>query len=395
MEKVKTIIVGGGASGLFCALCLNDNDALVIEKCDRVGRKLSATGNGQGNLSNTTLSENDYFCEDRKKVATILNEFSPKVTLSKLEEKGGVFTADERGRVYPAGKQASAVTDLLRFSLTADGKKTVTGCAVKRIKKERSSFIVECEKDGQSLTFCSQNLVFATGGKAAKNFGTDGSAFEMIKTLGHTVTDLYPSLVQLKTDTRFIKGLKGIRVSACVKATTKRGEIAREEGDVIFTDYGVSGDAIFRISAFVTDRTDKVTLSIDFAPTISDEEILSSIRAKKKIGAYEANELLSGVLPSALGRAICRRAESANEREILKKVRSFTLEVTGSLGFDYAQVTKGGVPLGEVSDTLESKIVENLFITGEALDVDGKCGGYNLQWAFSSALAVATAINEK
>ncbi len=395
MEKAKTIIVGGGASGLFCALCLNDRDTLVLEKCDRVGRKLSATGNGQGNLSNTILSENDYFCDDRKKVATILREFSPKVTLSKLEEKGGVFTADERGRVYPAGKQASAVTDLLRFSLAADGKKTLTACEVKRIKKEYGSFIVECEKDGQSLTFCSQNLVFATGGKAAKNFGTDGSAFELIKALGHSVTELYPSLVQLKTDTRFIKGLKGIRVSACVEAVTKTGKIAREEGDIIFTDYGVSGDAIFRISAFVTDKADKVTLSLDFAPTISDEEILSSIRAKKKIGIYEASELLSGVLPSALGRAVCKRAESVDEREILKKVRAFTLEVTGSLGFDYAQVTKGGVPLGEVSDTLESKIVENLYITGEALDVDGKCGGYNLQWAFSSALAVATAINEK
>lgn len=243
--------------------------------------------------------------------------------------------------------------------------------------------------------FSARYLVFATGGKSAKNFGTDGSAYELIKKLGHSVTPLCPSLVQLKTDTDFIKGLKGVRVQAKVTAKVSGKEIATEKGDLIFTDYGVSGDAIFRISAFVTDKKEKVTLTIDFAPEVDDETILRSIERKKATGKYEKKELLSGILPSALGRAVCKRANESSGEKILKNLRAFTLEVKGSLGFDYAQVTKGGVPLDEVTDSLESKKVKNLYIVGEALDVDGKCGGYNLQWAFSSASAVANEINAK
>lgn len=136
MEKTETLIVGGGASGLFCALLLKSNNLIVLERGERVGRKLSATGNGQGNVGNESLSISDYFCKDAKKVGAIIERYPTSYTLGKMEERGAVFTSDERGRIYPAGKQASAVTDTLRFALSADGKKTLTGYEVKSVEKK-------------------------------------------------------------------------------------------------------------------------------------------------------------------------------------------------------------------------------------------------------------------
>ncbi len=395
MEKVKTVIVGGGASGLFCALCHFGNDLVVLEKGDRVGKKLSATGNGQGNVSNVKLTENEYFCKEKERLAKLLRLYPSTYTLGLMEQRGGLFVADERGRIYPAGKQASAVTDLLRFSLAAEGKRTITDCTVTAIEKKGDGFVVSAQAAGKMQAYFAENVVFAAGGKAAKNFGTDGSSFEMLKKLGHSVSKLYPSLVQLKTDTSHIKGLKGIRVRATVTALLRGKELCRETGDVIFTDYGVSGDAIFRVSAFITDKNERVVLSLNFAPDVSDERIKRALMAKKAHRAMDGSGILSGILPSALGRAIIKRAETDDVEKLLELIRDFTLDVTGTLGFDYAQVTKGGVPLCEVTDSLESKIVNGLYIIGEALDVDGQCGGYNLQWAFTSAAAACDSINNK
>ena len=236
-------------------------------------------------------------------------------------------------------------------------------------------------------------MVLCAGGKAAKNFGTDGSAYALAKSLGHSVTALYPSLVQLKTDTEHIKSLKGIRVYSQVKALINGKEVACETGDVIFTDYGVSGDVIFRLSAFVSDKTEgDVTLSIDLLPDISEQKLRDVLQQKSKLTHIPSGEILCGILNNQVGRAVVKRAKSESVNALVDVVKRFKLKVTGTLGYDYAQVTKGGIPLSEVDDTLQSKSCKGLYLAGEILDVDGRCGGYNLQWAFTSACVIADAL---
>ncbi len=382
MEKFEVIVIGGGASGLMVATNLRAK-TLLLERGERVGKKLSATGNGQGNLSNLNLSVDNYFSNHRKnKIAKILRENSPQKTLDYFKTLGVTFTADERGRVYPSSRQASAITDALRYEIARLGVEVRTTTTVQKIEKSKDYYKILSDKG----EFIAPFVIVATGGKSAKNFGTDGNGYELVKPLGVTVTDTYPSLVQLKADTTYTKTLKGIRVQARAKFCGKRAE-----GDIIFTDYGISGDLVFRLSAFGREGE----MEIDLLPTIEKEELIEILTKKKERGAYPKGELLSGILNNQVGRAVIKRVGSEEPTLLADCVKKFTLLVTGSLGFDYAQVTKGGVHLHDVTENMESKKHKGLFFTGEILDVDGECGGYNLQWAFSSAMAVAERINGK
>ena len=233
-------------------------------------------------------------------------------------------------------------------------------------------------------------MVFCVGGKAQKQFGTDGSAYAIVEKFGHKTTPLFPSIVQLRTDISHIKSLKGIRVDCVVTALIEGRAAVKVRGDVIFTDYGVSGNAVFSVSSYIADKTG-AELSIEFLPDFAAEEIERCISAKQKYG-WGRDELLSGLLHNQLGRAVIRRANSDKPSEIAGMLKDFRLKVTGTLGFDYAQVTKGGIEMSGITYELESRFVKNLFFAGEVLDIDGDCGGYNLQWAFTGGKRVADAI---
>ena len=247
--------------------------------------------------------------------------------------------------------------------------------------------------------FSAEKVVLCMGGKCAKNFGTDGESYALATRLGHTLTSLYPSLVQLKTETKDIRTLKGIRVfDAGVTASwqengTRKSHALR--GDIIFTDYGVSGDAVFRLSAFIADKKE-AELSIDFLPDFTQTDILEALQSKRKALPNEQNsEWLCGIVNNQVGRAVMKKVASTDLSTIAGAVKKFRLPVQGTLGFDYAQVTKGGIPLSEVDDSLQSKKAKGLYFAGEILDVDGECGGFNLQWAYASAKTVANAIEKE
>lgn len=391
-DFVKTAIIGGGASGLFCALLLK-NSAVVLEKGPRAGRKLSATGNGQGNLSNAVMNADCYFPEkNRGFVRRALERFGSVQTLARFEKEGIIFVADEKGRVYPAGRQASAITDLLRYGLRPPQKTTVTGCEAVTLSKKDGLFETHCVVAGEKRIFRSENVVVCTGGKAAPNFGSDGSGYKFAKAFGHTVTPLFPSLVQLKTDTTYTKTLKGKRAFCKARATAGNKILAEVEGDVIFTDYGISGDAVFRLSAFAAGREEKVGITLDFLPMSDAERLKKALDAKKRGGIVPPGELFLGILDNQIGRAVMKRAAETGE-DCVFLAKNFTLDVTGTLNFDYAQVTKGGIPADELTDGMESRKQKGLFFAGEIIDVDGMCGGYNLQWAFTSAAIAAESIN--
>ncbi len=395
MMNYDITIIGGGAAGLACAAYLAQSEKnikiLLVDAGERFGKKLAATGNGQGNISNVDMSVKHFHggnCALVEKIAC-----ADAYAGGKLFDC--LFTADANGRIYPAGKQASALVDNLLFKLKNSGNvQLVSGCTVKAVEKVADGFSVVCDplKDGalEGGSCVSKYVVFCTGGKAQKQFKTDGSAYSLATHLGHTLTALYPSLVQIKTDTQHIKTLKGIRADCVVSAICNGKTVAKSRGDVIFTEYGVSGNAVFSVSSYITDKQG-VTLNIEFLPDFSREEIFANVSARKKFGCPDG-ELLSGTLHNQIGRAIIKRAGSVSAEKIAQTLKNFTLKVTGNLGFDYAQVTKGGIKMDEVSEELESKLVKNAFFAGEILDVDGDCGGYNLQWAFTSGQAVAEAI---
>ena len=398
-------IIGGGASGLFLAKRLADNGfiARVYERGDRVGKKLSATGNGQGNITNCAVSTAEYFSVDgnAERIQKIIRQYDDKLVFDEFAKLGVLLSFDERGRAYPTGKQASALTDALRYYLAEKGVETVLSAQVTAVRKEKGRFLLTVKTAEREETAEADYVVFCTGGKAQKNFGTDGSAYTCIRGLGHTVTRLYPSLVQLKTDVSYTKTLRGIRVAdAGLTATYTRNGVSKSvslQGDVIFTEYGISGDAVFRISAFLTDVLDKeTTFYVDFLPNFTEEQIKKSTKSKREsLPNLPESEYLCGIVNNQVGRAIIKRAGNGGIDEAIKLVKAFPLTVTGTLGFDYAQVTKGGIPLSEVRQDLQSVVCEGVYFAGETLDVDGQCGGFNLQWAFSSAYAVADAISAR
>ena len=399
MEKISIAIIGGGAAGLFLASALQGAENIrVFERNDRVGRKLSATGNGQGNVTNLQATATEYFSSEKEGKAMaerMIRTYSDKDLARFFEGIGVLLSADDRGRVYPAGRQASALTDALRFSLEVGDRVTLSARVID-IEKAQGGFILLTESgvDKKAVRYFAEKIVLCTGGKAAKNFGTDGSAYTLAQKFGHTVTELYPSLVQLKTDVTHTKTLKGIRVSDGILTAKTEKRTHSLQGDIIFTDYGVSGDAVFRLSAFIASEIPHghVELTMDFLPDIDKETIFNAL--KKKRAAFPDlpdNELLFGIVNNQIGRAVMKRANGDIARAA-ELVKAFPLKVTGSLGFDYAQVTKGGIPLSEVGENLQSRFVQGLYFAGEILDVDGQCGGFNLQWAYSSAQVVAAAL---
>ncbi len=398
MEKSKLAIIGGGAAGLILANSLpNIEGTVLLERGERLGRKLSATGNGQGNLTNLTADSAEYFSVSgghHAAVKSAVEKYGSQDMQRFFASLGVPCSADERGRVYPASRQASSLTDALRFALEGKGVDVRTQSRVTDLKKQKEGFLLTVEGEAGSYSLLAERVVLCAGGKAAKNFGTDGSAYGLATGLGHTLTKLYPSLVQLKTDIAPIKGLKGIRVNGGVLRAYTPTRSLSAQGDIIFTDYGVSGDGVFRLSAFLAAEipAGECRLELDFLPALSKEEIYRCLCAKReRYPQLPVSELLFGIVNNQLGRTILRLAVG-DLHKAATLVKAFPLSVAGSLGFDYAQVTKGGIPLAEVDEGLESRLTAGLYFAGEILDVDGQCGGFNLQWAYSSARVVAETI---
>ncbi len=405
MKQFRTIIIGGGASGLLCAMRLSQlgmRETLVLEKNERLGRKLSATGNGQGNITNTDINAEHYFSSDRGPLDTILQNMNSAQLIAYFESLGGLFLADGLGRVYPASRQAASVTDILREGLEeyANSTQIHLGETALSVEKKGPQFKVKTDAEDYEC----KNLVLACGGKASPHFGTDGSGYFLAQSLGHTVTRLRPSLVQVKTEREPLKGLKGVRVDCRATLYQESGRekisVKNFRGDVLFTDYGISGDAVFRLSAFLEQGNG---IELDFLPDIREEKIEKVL--KDKLAAHpelSAEDFLRCIVNSSVGRAILRMCNVppqskgasllAQVGKIAARIKRYPLRVIGDSGFANAQVTKGGVRMNEVDAHCGSKLVKNLYLLGELLDVDGECGGYNLHWAFTTGYAAANAI---
>ena len=394
--KTEIAVIGGGASGLMAAITAKKSgkEVIILERKDRILKKVLITGNGRCNITNVNANISNYFGKNISSVENILNRFTPQDTMDFFNELGIICNEENRGKVYPLSGQASSVVDALRFEAERLGIKIETEFYVRKIEKDGFKFRIYSE-DRKKIE--AGRVIIAAGGQSYPELGSNGSGFELAKELGHSVTKLSPSIVQLKTEKHQVKGLQGIKTDVAVTAYGDNKKICTYDGELLFTDYGISGNVVFNIS-FVMSLYKDVEFEIDFMEKFDYNELYEMLKERKKIMSHLTMEnYFNGMINKKLGQflskvsgieKLSKPVKDLNDSDIrklctvLKKYRVKILETTG---FKNAQVTAGGVSLDEVNtETLESKIVKGLYFSGEVLDVYGECGGFNLQWAWAS-----------
>ena len=396
MTRTLTVI-GGGAAGLMAAVCAKEYrpevTVCLLEEHDRVGKKLLATGNGRCNLTNVGDWQGRYH-GDAVFAAGVLARFGLRDTLAFFDRLGVSPLELEEGRVYPRSLQASAVLDGLRLRAAELGVQVRCGNAVGRIRPIDGGFTLLGR--GETLPHRTDAVVLCAGGKASASLSTDGAGYPLLTGLGHTLTPLFPAIVQLKCDTALIRPLKGIKTVA--RVTARAGRRTRvETGEVLFTDYGLSGPPVLQVSRLLTEAGGGA-LSLHLIPDWDTARLVREIEERcARLGGRTLDQLLIGLVHRRVGEVLfkaagigplSRRASTltaGERRTLIGCIEAFPLTCRGGNGWSAAQVTAGGVPPAEFDpDTLMSRRVKGLFAAGEILDVDGDCGGFNLQWAWSS-----------
>ena len=387
-------IIGAGASGMAAALAAAENEnvqVVLMERQARVGRKLAATGNGRCNLTNLHAMEGGYHGDDPTFSKAALERFNVEQTLNWFGNLGLYAVAEDSGRVYPYSDQANSVVDVLRFALEKPNIQLLTGFEVTKVRKSDQGFRVDSAEES---IFCDK-LIVACGGLAGTKLGGSMFGYKLLRTFGHKCTKLRPTLVQLKSDWSGCVSLKGVRAN-CHAAIYHNGNLHSEStGELQFTEFGLSGPVMFEISRDACQNGGSWVCKLDFLPD-QDERWLHQELMRRRITHWKAEDLLTGILHNRLGRVLTQAAgisgyvplaqlEEDEIHAVVKAVKFFEVVLTEPLGMDAAQVTAGGVVTSEFDpETLESKLVSGLYACGEVLDVDGDCGGYNLQWAWSS-----------
>lgn len=404
-KKVYSVaIIGGGFSALVIAnsLKLNNEDVVILERLDRLGKKILSTGNGRGNVTNANLSVENYHGQNPSFVQHAITRYDNQSMRAFFADLGIMLTQED-GKVYPASLQANSVLDALRFGLEKTSVQVMLGFEVIKIDFNERQGVYALKSETQ--TVYAKTVVFAFGGASQKQFGTDGKAFNLAKSLGHTITKLNPSLVQMRASNSLIKGLRGVKSYVRLSLFDGDRQVKSTLGDLLFTDSGISGNTTFYLSAYLSGLK-KPVVCCEFMPDITKNRLIDHLLYKCiQFPSLDCAELLNGVVHKALAKNIVKsitdkRVLSALTRQDVERVcnvvKGMEIEINGTLGFDYSQVTNGGILTSEVSQTtFESKLAPSVYIVGEALDVDGDCGGYNLQWAYSSARVVAEVLNAK
>ena len=377
------------AAALAAAQTQN-TQVILLERQSRVGKKLSATGNGRCNLSNIHADIGHYHGEDAAFCTYALAQMDVEKTLAWFHSLG-LFTATEpTGKVYPYSDQANSVVDVLRLALNRANIDLRTGFAVQKVSKTENGFAVT---DGETTVFCNR-LIVACGGIAGTKLGGSMSGYKILSKLGHSASRLRPSLVQLKSNWSGLASLKGVRTNCNVKILHNGEIFAQSTGELQFTDYGISGPVIFEVSRDVCQAPGTWTAVLDMLPD-HDGTVLEQALRRKRCTDLPMDELLTGIIHNRLGRILTKyagvRGKLTSEltegdiQQLLKTVKSFEIVLTEPMGMENAQVTAGGIYTCNFDPaTMESKLVPGLYACGEVLDIDGDCGGYNLQWAWSS-----------
>ena len=395
----KVIIVGGGAAGLVAAITAakNGKKAVILEKENKTGKKILVTGNGKCNLTNEEMTSNHYY-GDRVFIETVLGKFGTEDTI-KFFKQCGVITKKKGSYIYPHSEQAQTIANKLREVALKNGVTIKTNNKVESIIKTEDGFDV----DTGFVQHCDE-VILATGGSAFPQSGSDHSGCVLAKKLGHTIIEQQPALTGLICENNPLKKAGGVRVNTCIRLFTDESAFISESGELQITDYGISGIPVFNISRLAFPKT---KIEIDFLPEYTLEQ--TQIILKEMIDNDENSELakiLQGLFHEKLANVFIQSISAKQKVKVsdltdeqictlVRYIKNYPQTVVSRRGFEYAQVTSGGVSTDEIcQDTMESKIVRGLYFAGEIIDVDGICGGYNLQFAWATG-AIAGGVRDE
>ncbi len=387
-------IIGAGASGMAAALAAAqnpENQVVLLGRPARVGRRLAAAGHGRCNLTNLNAASGGYHGGAPSFADAALRRFDVADTLSWFQDMGLYTVAEASGRVYPYSDQANSVVDVLRFALEQPNIRLKTGFEVTKAKKTEGIFRLESPEE----TIEVDKLIVACGGLAGTKLGGSMAGYKLLRSFGHKCTKLRPALVQLKSSWSGCTSLKGVRAN-CRASIYRDGQLHAESlGELQFTELGLSGPVMFEISRDACQGGGYWICRRDFLPQVDLDTLRAELNRRKHTN-WNAEELLTGILHNRLGRVLVQNAglkalwKIADLRDdeikaVCREVKCLEVTLTEPLGMDSAQVTAGGIVTAEFDpETLESRLVLGLYACGEVLDIDGDCGGYNLQWAWSS-----------
>lgn len=391
------MIIGAGAAGLVSAIAAarEGRKVCIVEHTDCIGKKILATGNGKCNITNMVLNENCYKCEDSSFVMDTLREFDNHAVIDFFHSLG-IITRNKNGYIYPNSEQAASIRDVLELECRRLQVTILSGTTPQNMKKEKELFKLKTDKG----LIEASHLIIATGSKASPKTGSDGSGYEYAKSFGHTVKTPLPALTALRSPLKIFKQLSGVRCEASLTLEVDGKKTDSSYGELQLTDYGISGIPVFQISKYAVwniYHKKKVQVRIDFLPSMDREQLLALLKSKQSREGYRSlDTFLTGIFNKKLYVTLLKymkfdidtpvsKLSDRQIEQIAEGFKDFVVETDGYNSFDYAQVCQGGIPTEELhAVTMESKFVKNLHFAGEIIDVDGICGGYNLQWAFST-----------
>lgn len=425
----KVAVIGGGAAGMMSAIqaALLGAQVELYEKNNRVGKKLLATGNGKCNFSNMNMDKSAYYGSMAAFYDEMFSKFGVSDTVDFFSQCG-MLIKDKNGYLYPRSEQAATVIDVLRFELEKCKVTVYTDVSVEGIRIEQSGsknsensrknsneskrlgvITVSADSDSNGIKFYDA-VIIACGGMAAPKTGSDGSGFKIAHDLGHHVVNVVPALVQLRCSEPFFKSVAGVRTDAGVTLYIDGQKEAYERGELQLTDYGISGIPVFQFSrkaAYGLLHKRKVEADINFLPDYNDDEYeeLWKMRWESQL-SESLEQFLTGIANKKINQLIIKLSgcgpldkvsdiPAKKRKKIEDLYRSLMVTVCKTNDFEHAQVSAGGISADELTLDLESKIVPNLYFAGEIIDMDGICGGYNLQWAWTSGAVAGRAAATK
>ena len=399
MNIYDLIIIGGGASGIMAAITASQysEKVLIIEKNNRIGKKVLVTGNGRCNYTNTLLKSTDF--NNPSFVEQTLNQFSVEDTIAFFETLGIEPKFEDEGKTYPLSEQSSSFLDVFLYELKLRNISVELNQEIISINKKNEVFKLT---SNDNSVYMSKKLILSTGGKSMPLTGSNGSGFELAKTLGHHITEVFPALVKLRIESPYLKQLSGVKISTQVDLIVNDKVIQTENGDILFANYGISGPTVLELSRKANDNLIKgsnVGVRIALIQSLPKSKIVERFEIFKY---REIDQSIVGLVNKRFINVLIKQAGIEKNNTIISDIPKsklfklidllydWRLKVVGSLGFDDSQVTAGGIDITQIDElTLESKLCKGLFFCGEVLDVDGRCGGFNLQWAWSSGHVAA------
>jgi len=396
--KADIAIIGGGAAGMTAAIFskrrCQDADIVILERLERPGKKLLATGNGRCNYTNVNVSNTNYHGKNPEFAGFALKAFSNEDAVAFFRELGVFPRVEEDGKIFPFSGNASSVLDALRFELDRLGVAILTGFYAISLFKSGDGFTI---RDNCGNHVAAAKVIVAAGGKASPFLGSDGSGYSLLASLGHHCTDLVPAITQIKTEGNDVKPLQGIKIVGNASALHKGKIISTIYGDVLFTSYGLSGPPVFQLSSKVAENICD-DISLDLMPEYAHDAVYNILLERRNSLSHLTMEnFFSGLVNKRIGNLIARRAgieklsypvsrlTDGMLHSMASLIKDLRFKVAGVNGWENAQVTAGGILTSEFNPrTMESLLVHGLYAAGEILDIFGDCGGFNLQWAWSS-----------